>query len=58
MAYELGKKTKNNPMNNKWLYSFLKRWPDDIASLKPRQLETSRAKSSTPEIIETYFNNL
>ena len=58
MAFELGKKAKNNPMSNKWLYAFLKRWKDDIASLKPRQLEIPRAKSSTPEIIETYFNNL
>jgi len=58
MAYELGKKAKNNPISNKWLYAFLKPCKDDIASLKPRQLETSRAKSSTPEIIETYFNNM
>jgi hypothetical protein len=58
MAFELGKKAKNTPMSNKWLYAFLKRWKNDIASLKPRQLETSRAKSSTPEIIKTYFSNL
>ena len=45
-------------MSNKWLYAFLKRWKDDIASLKPRQLESFRAKSSTPDIIETHFNNL
>ncbi|KAL4221601.1 hypothetical protein ACF0H5_019858 [Mactra antiquata] len=58
MAYEFGKKAKNNPMSNKWPYAFLKCWKNDIASLTPRQLETLRAKSATPEVIKTYFNNL
>ena len=58
MAYELKKKTNNNPMSNKWLYDFLKRWENDIASLKPRQLETPRAKHTTPEKVDTYFKNL
>ena len=58
MAFELGKKSKSNPTSNTWLYAFLTRWRHDIASMKPRALETSHAKNRTPEIIEKYFENL
>ena len=42
--------------SNNWLYSFLNRWSDRIASLKPRSLESNRAKSSSPGIVEKYYS--
>ena len=58
LAHALGKRSSNKALSNNWLHSFLNRWSDRIASLKPRSLESSRAKSSSPEIIEKYYSNL
>ena len=58
MAFELGKKSKSNPMTNMWLYAFLRRWSHDIALMKLRALETSHAEKTTPESFEKYFENL
>ncbi|XP_053380044.1 jerky protein homolog-like [Mercenaria mercenaria] len=54
----LGRKNDSKPLSNNWLYSFLSRWKDRVASLAPRKLETARAKSTTPEAVDKYFNNL
>jgi len=47
-------------LSNKWLYmyAFLKRWNSEISSMKPRQLESYRAKCATPEAVQSYFSNL
>ena len=50
-----GRKPDNKPMSNTWLYRFRKRWDHRIVSLKPRALDTNRAKSTTPEALEQYF---
>ena len=58
LAYDLGKSTSMKALNNKWLYGFLNRWEHRLISLNPRRLETTRAKSSTPETVNRYFENL
>lgn len=58
MAYDLKAKQYNKPMSNNWLYGFLRRWSTRLSSLKPSKLETTRAKSSTPEKVEDYFKKL
>ena len=58
MAYDLKKRSKKTPLSNSWLYAFLSRWDSEIKSIKPRQLESTRAKNTTPEIVDTYFENL
>ena len=58
MAYDFGRKKKNKPMSNNWLYGFLKRWQSRLASVSPRRLESNRAKCSTPEAIDFYYKNL
>ena len=58
MAFDMGKKKKNKPMSNNWLYGFLSRWEGRLASVNPRKLDSNRAKSSTPEIVDQYFKNL
>ena len=58
MAFDLGRRNKNGLLSNKWLYAFLKRWKSEISSMKPRQLESYRAKCATPEAVQAYFNNL
>ena len=58
MAHDLKKRSKKTPLSNSWLYAFLSRWDSEIKSIKPRQLESTRAKNTTPEIVDTYFENL
>ena len=58
MAYEMKRRKTNTPMSNNWLYSFLKRWESSIRTIKPRQLDSARAKSSTPEAFNNYFTQL
>ena len=58
LAFDLGRKKQNTPMSNNWLYGFLARWKTKLASLNPRKLETNRARSSTPESVDSYFENL
>lgn len=58
LAAALGKRPTDKQLSNKWLYGFLKRHSHTIASLKPSGLDTNRAKSSTPEAVDSYFTNL
>jgi hypothetical protein len=58
MAYEMKAKVHIKPMCNNWLYGFLKRWKGRLSSINPRKLESSRAKSSTPEKVTDYFKKL
>jgi hypothetical protein len=57
LAFDLGRKKNNKPMSNNWLYGFLKRWQVRISSMHPRKLESNRAKSTTPEAVESYYEN-
>ncbi|XP_060553673.1 uncharacterized protein LOC132714771 [Ruditapes philippinarum] len=54
----LGRRTETKPLSNNWLYAFLSRWKHRLASLTPRKLESTRAKSTTPEAVDNYFKNL
>ena len=56
----MNEKEKKNitPMSNNWLYSFLKRLESSIKTIKPRQLDSARAKSSTTETFNNYFTQL
>ena len=58
LAVSLGKRDTSQKMSNNWIYRFLDRWKERLASMKPRGLESSRAKSATPEAIENYYNEL
>jgi len=58
MVFSFGRKPNNKPMSNNWLYGFLHRWGNQIASLSAKRLESTRAKSATPEAIDIYFKNL
>lgn len=58
LAFDMGKKKNNKPMSNCWLYGFMKRWNGQLASLKPRKLDSNRARSTTPENITEYYRNL
>ena len=53
VAFNLGKRPSDKPLSNCWLYGFLKRWKDRISTLKPSALESNRAKSTTPESVES-----
>ena len=52
LAFDLGRQKNNKPLSNNWLYAFLKRWNKRLVSLKPRKLDSNRAKSSTPEAVD------
>lgn len=58
LAYDFGRRKTNKPLTNSWLYSFLGRWSQRLASRNPQRLESNRAKHSTPEVLVTYYNNL
>ena len=58
LAQHLGRRPSSKPLSNNWLTGFLKRWQDRLKSLNPRSLEACRAKGSTPEIIDNYYNEL
>lgn len=59
MAFELGKRPKNVPFaTSGFMPSELKRWNDRISTFEQSKLESVRAKSTTQEIIESYFRNL
>ena len=58
LAHALGKKVSPKPMSKCWRFAFLKRWGDRIKSIRPRALDTNRAKSATPEKVDMYFSNL
>ncbi|XP_053379621.1 jerky protein homolog-like [Mercenaria mercenaria] len=58
LAYDLGKKGNNKPISNNWLYAFKKRWEHRLASLKPQKLDSNRARSTTPEVLQNYYTNL
>ena len=57
MAVQLGKRSKEKPLTFKWIYGFLKRWPD-LRVLKPRGLEYARAKMASETAVSNYFDNL
>ena len=49
LAKSLGKRAASTPLSNNWLYDFMKRWRSRLTTLKPRSLESNRAKSATLE---------
>ena len=56
-AVQLGLRDKEHPLTEKWLYSFLSRWPE-LRVKKPRSLDVARARSATRSTIDSYFNEL
>ncbi|KAL4227932.1 hypothetical protein ACF0H5_013371 [Mactra antiquata] len=55
IAYEHGKKENSKPLSNCWLYGFLKRWNNEIAAIKPYDLDNSRSKSTTAENVRDFY---
>lgn len=56
-AIQLGLRDMEHPLTEKWLYTFLSRWPE-LKVKKPRSLEVARAKSATRNAIDNYFDEL
>jgi len=55
---EFGKKRKcSKQLSRNWLDGFLGRWPE-LRVTKPRKLCITRAESTTPAVIEAYFEEL
>jgi hypothetical protein len=54
----LGKKVKaEKALSDNWFYGFTKRWPE-LKTVKPQKLSIARAKSTSRETLESYFNEL
>ena len=58
LAQTLGIKSHAKPLSNCWLTGFLQRWKERVSSVKPSALETNRAKSTSPVVVDRYFQNL
>ncbi|KAH3738441.1 hypothetical protein DPMN_045075 [Dreissena polymorpha] len=58
LAFKLGRRKRDKPLSNCWLYGFLRRWRERLSTLKPSALDSNRAKNTTPEAVQTYFHNL
>ncbi|KAH3708958.1 hypothetical protein DPMN_068417 [Dreissena polymorpha] len=58
LAFKLGRRKRDKPLSNCWLYGFLGRWRERLSTLKPSALDSNRAKNTTPEAVQTYFHNL
>ncbi|XP_041372513.1 uncharacterized protein LOC121385794 [Gigantopelta aegis] len=57
-AVYIGKKEKEGKnLSLQWFYSFMKRWPE-LKVQKPRSLEIMRAKATSEETVNIYFNEL
>lgn len=56
-AFRLGLRRKEHSLTDRWLYTFLGRFPE-LNVKKPRSLEISRAKCVTKEAIDKYFDTL
>ena len=58
----LEKEGRNNPFKDgvpgkKWWQGFLRRWPS-LSERRPQHFQTARAQSSTPEVMDKYFENV
>ena len=58
LAFNLGKRPTSKKLSNCWLYGFRQRWDDRIRPIKPSALDANRAKSTTPVVLSSYFQNL
>ena len=56
-AFQLDKRSKDNPLTIKWVIGFLGRWPE-LRVLKPRSLEHIRAKVTSEVVVSNYFKEL
>jgi hypothetical protein len=56
-AFSLGKRDRNHPFSIKWFKGFMKRWPD-LSVTKPRSLSAARAKSTSEDVVSSYFKEL
>ena len=56
-ATHLGKRTKANPVTEKWYRNLKSRWPE-LKMINPRALSKERAQSTTQQVVNQYFENL
>ena len=56
-AFELGKRSKDQPLTLNWFVKFVGRWPE-LRVLKPRSLDIQRAKSASSAAVDSYFVEL
>jgi hypothetical protein len=53
-AVSLGLRDRNRSLTDRWLYQFIRRWPE-LNIKKPGSLDMARARSATRETIDSYF---
>ena len=56
-AFFLNKRDKSTPLHNKWVFDFLKRWPE-LKIMKPKGLCMVRAHNATRETLDNYYKEL
>ena len=56
-AFFLNKRDTSAPLHDKWMYDFLKRWPE-LKIMKPKGLSMVRAHSATRETLDNYYKEL
>ncbi|KAI0235680.1 hypothetical protein LSAT2_013758, partial [Lamellibrachia satsuma] len=56
-AFFLNKRDTSAPLHDKWVYDFLKRWPE-LKIMKPKGLSMVRARSATRETLDNYYREL
>ncbi|KAJ8304314.1 hypothetical protein KUTeg_017897 [Tegillarca granosa] len=56
-SVHLGHRDRQHPLILRWLYNFLQRWPD-VRVQKPHSLEAVRAKCTSKETVNRYFEEL
>ncbi|XP_060602824.1 uncharacterized protein LOC132755901 [Ruditapes philippinarum] len=56
-AVSLGLRDRNHPLTDRWLYQFIRRWPE-LNIKKPRSLDMARARRTTREAIDCNFDAL
>ncbi|XP_038072690.1 tigger transposable element-derived protein 1-like [Patiria miniata] len=58
LAIHLGKRKKvDKPLSLRWFYNFMTRWPE-LKVKKPRSLEIMRAKATSQETVNRYFDEM
>ena len=56
-AFFLNKRDTSAPLHDKWVYEFLKRWPE-LKMIKPKGLCMVGARSATRETLDNYYKEL
>ncbi|XP_053390074.1 uncharacterized protein LOC123531140 isoform X2 [Mercenaria mercenaria] len=56
-AVHLGKRSKDQPLSEKWYSGLKSRWPE-LKTLSPRALAKERAQATSEHVVNSYYENL